>query len=912
MDACETVAGGDSSCPVHSDGDEIIKTDPNTVGSATDRSGEVHEDTAQNVEAEGSLEAVRLLDEELAELEKLMRLQQKKVDALERLRRQWLSGERKLPDSFPMAPLKQAFLDDDSLGNAAPVSGGYQGISTGKRGHEVGILPPLLSQQLPTGQFEHYTTPHNSFRSSSPVVAAEMLSFRLKGGKSRSPSGGGSGSSGGGISSGNSRQRSAGGVRSGFLNVFAYLHADGVVRLRDADGEEIVSFDSGHGRADTTASLFPSSSSAADPDSPAGQEAKTAAGAGGAVVVGMAADASEASPVIVTAGADGTARVHSLAVHYRERQVAGSGRGRERRDGGGGGGSGKGKKTPLGGRGGDDSAGGDADAGRRGSTSRSRTGKEPRGSKRSSAEETNGVEDDSPTMPSAPRPPSTVMGVGVAVEFKACLGPACRGLDDSTLLETAEASDESATSGAPAVNGGEGTEEAAAEGSPPEEQAATVTSMDAFYHRSLGTTVVIAGYSSGGVRFFHAGNGTELASAETGSSAVLAVKRGGQSIAFSDGEDVHFVSTAKFARAPGRVCRGSRRGGVGVGVGGEGEAVTALAFDAVSTAVLYVGFESGEVMAYDSRFQEVDSSYSCLPSHRLPPPLSQAEPLMHGGAAPGSASRPAGEGGSVNGQSNNGGGGGGGDGRPEGGGCDSISSVRGYVVASQGPFLSVYNTTDEASRLLFTRRTTRTASESATGAAAADMQRPGHCGEGSYAAAGSEDGQGTGGGGDATAGEGAAASTPSGWRHWSVMSSTTSGEVFLAEAPLCSVETVVHKAVLPYDRIGPDISWMRVPIVLLGLLVVAITQVYSRRAAKSAIGGRTSGRKKSRGARAWKEHDSFSDHDDGDGGLSVDRLARLRGAGRRDWDRLGAEARSSGRSLAPRQGYGDPWEQDSD
>lgn len=40
--------------------------------------------------------------------------------------------------------------------------------------------------------------------------------------------------------------------------------------------------------------------------------------------------------------------------------------------------------------------------------------------------------------------------------------------------------------------------------------------------------MVIAGYSSGGVRFFHAGNGTELGSADTGNGAVLAVKRGGQ------------------------------------------------------------------------------------------------------------------------------------------------------------------------------------------------------------------------------------------------------------------------------------------------------------------------------------------------------------------------------------------------
>lgn len=39
-------------------------------------------------------EAVKLLDEELAELELLVALQRKKVDALGRLRLQWLSGDR--------------------------------------------------------------------------------------------------------------------------------------------------------------------------------------------------------------------------------------------------------------------------------------------------------------------------------------------------------------------------------------------------------------------------------------------------------------------------------------------------------------------------------------------------------------------------------------------------------------------------------------------------------------------------------------------------------------------------------------------------------------------------------------------------------------------------------------------------
>lgn len=50
-------------------------------------------DVGRDVGAEGS-EAVRLLDEELVELEKLVSLQRRRIDALERLRRQWISGER--------------------------------------------------------------------------------------------------------------------------------------------------------------------------------------------------------------------------------------------------------------------------------------------------------------------------------------------------------------------------------------------------------------------------------------------------------------------------------------------------------------------------------------------------------------------------------------------------------------------------------------------------------------------------------------------------------------------------------------------------------------------------------------------------------------------------------------------------
>lgn len=41
------------------------------------------------------------------------------------------------------------------------------------------------------------------------------------------------------------------------------------------------------------------------------------------------------------------------------------------------------------------------------------------------------------------------------------------------------------------------------------------------------TTVVVTGYSSGGIGFFHAGNGTELGFS-AGTSPVLAVVRSGQ------------------------------------------------------------------------------------------------------------------------------------------------------------------------------------------------------------------------------------------------------------------------------------------------------------------------------------------------------------------------------------------------
>ncbi|CAN0120288.1 unnamed protein product, partial [Ectocarpus fasciculatus] len=644
---------------------------------------------------------------------------------------------------------------------------------------------------------------------------------------------------------------------AGFLNVFAYLHADGMVRLRDMDAEEIIVFDAGHARREASPSrtAADSSSSATDAGSPKETTVSAAAAAAEtatpAVVVGMTSDASESGPVLVTAGADGTARVHALAVYYRGRQVAGVGVRGGRSDH-----SGKRRKT---------------EASDPSSSSRGDTPRRGKGSSERKGENGGGGGGDRPHG-SPPPPPATAMGIGVTVEFKTCLGPACRSPDGLPQLRNTGGDGETVSVSNGGGGGGDQETAGSMSGSlPPQGDTATiVTSMDAFFHRSLGTTVVIAGYSSGGVSFYHAGNGTELASVDTGSSAVLAVKRGGQarclgggimSIAFTDGEDVHFASSTKFTRAPGRVCRGGRRSGSGgSGGGGERAVVTALAFDAVSTGVLYVGFGTGDVMAYDSRVQEIDSSYTCLQSHRLPPPLPQRHPSPH--ADPSTTARAAGDGGS--GSSLLGGGGGGGR-------CDSISTVRGYAIVSQGDLLSVYNTTDHAGRLLFTTR-------AAAAALAEGTRTEGRCG--APLSPGTES-RGGGVGADAFAVPAAAAAAvaPPGGRTWSVMSSSASGEVLVVEASRCSAEVVVHRAVLPYERNGPDMSWVRFPVLLLGLLVVAITQVYSRRAANNAV-GKTSRRKGRSGSRGWRGAGLSDDDDDGGGGggggFSVDALAQLR------------------------------------
>lgn len=147
------------------------------------------------------------------------------------------------------------------------------------------------------------------------------------------------------------------------MTVLACLHADGVVRLRDTSGEEVLAFDAGHEKA-----LSPS----------------TASKRSG--VVGLYGDASETNPVVVSVGADGSVHVHALKVYLRGKRVAGGAR-----DG--------------------------KDHGSR-KAGKSRTEEGTPSTSRRRPDNQDGLSD---------LPLETAIGVAIASEFQVCLGPSCAG-----------------------------------------------------------------------------------------------------------------------------------------------------------------------------------------------------------------------------------------------------------------------------------------------------------------------------------------------------------------------------------------------------------------------------------------------------------------------------------------------------
>lgn len=87
-----------SSSQAASDGGDVMDSDSCINSSEEPADDDSSSSSSRGVivaeETGGSSDAIRLLDEELVEMEKLIKLQARKVEVLEELRRQWLSGER--------------------------------------------------------------------------------------------------------------------------------------------------------------------------------------------------------------------------------------------------------------------------------------------------------------------------------------------------------------------------------------------------------------------------------------------------------------------------------------------------------------------------------------------------------------------------------------------------------------------------------------------------------------------------------------------------------------------------------------------------------------------------------------------------------------------------------------------------
>lgn len=212
--------------------------------------------------------------------------------------------------------------------------------------------------------------------------------------------------------------------------------------MHGPDGEMVLAFDTGHGVGEGALS------SAADAST---RETDR-------IVVGLSADTSEADPVLVTAGADGTVRVHALMVRLMGKRVAGvrddaeKKRERER-----------------------SRSGVDDGSSRRRKKEHNRKGAlAPTAGKISSAED---GEDSGRDRPGVSLP-ATAMGVEISAGFRICLGSGCG--DGGSRYEPATIG-ETVQEGHASYIGDESKE--AADG-PPQGKVPAVTSLEAFYHRA--------------------------------------------------------------------------------------------------------------------------------------------------------------------------------------------------------------------------------------------------------------------------------------------------------------------------------------------------------------------------------------------------------------------------------------------
>lgn len=179
----------------------------------------------------------------------------------------------------------------------------------------------------------------------------------------------------------------------GHVTLVASLYANGVVYLHEPTGEELLVYDTGHGRPGCSSGAAPGESPSASKPPAAAPEL------GDPVVSALSADASDVDPLLLTTGTDGTVRVHALTVLINGRRVAGRVHPSRRKQS---------KSKP------------DGDGTKKSNKSKKGSGDEKQGVVESSRDE-EGKEDGVPGEVSGEH----AQGMEVKAQFRLCLGSAC-------------------------------------------------------------------------------------------------------------------------------------------------------------------------------------------------------------------------------------------------------------------------------------------------------------------------------------------------------------------------------------------------------------------------------------------------------------------------------------------------------
>jgi len=279
---------------------------------------------------------------------------------------------------------------------------------------------------------------------------------------------------------------------------------------------------------------------------------------------------------------------------------------------------------------------------------------------------------------------------------------------------------------------------------------ATVTAM--FLAQSRSEKVLFVVGSEGTLVQYHK-NGT-LANKMSAGAPINAIARAGQYAVYSTGPDLNFLGMARFKLSDTINCKGTMSN------------VFSLASDVLSSGVVYAGLESGDVLVFSTRRQD---ETSCKLIQKLPAKV--------------------------------------------GGSPVQVSSIRGYLIATAGSMVSVYNTSsiaDAGAHWLFDH-----VIEECEGAAQLNVAIP------------------------------------------NPMVNRLAEVLFISNSRCQPNQLNIYECLLPYYHHEVDIRWLRFPLLLVGLVGVFGYQWWKRRPGASSgpdmssFSGR-GGRDRTIGGRAGK------------------------------------------------------------